>query len=195
MKQPRCLGARLASGLLLARGPPAPSRPSGETPVLPQPLRLKPPRRRRSLACSRRAATPRPNRARRPPYPPPPQRLGPPRRLAKQREELRARLTCRKARPRARPRAGQGHLRAFGDSLSATPSNARRDAAPHSWPRAAWTPASSGGACQAVEDGARASAASGVPGGGVRQWISGGGGRQWTQGLFAKSNRFSPGTH
>ncbi|XP_044318762.1 vegetative cell wall protein gp1 [Triticum aestivum] len=36
---------RLASGLLLAHGPPAPSRLSGETPVLPQPLRLKPPRR------------------------------------------------------------------------------------------------------------------------------------------------------
>lgn len=126
MKQPRCLGARLASGLLLARGPPAPSRPSGETPVLPQPLRLKPPRRRRSLACSRRAATPRPNRARRPPYPPPPQRLGPPRRLAKQREELRARLTCRK---RARVLAPVPAKATFGPSATPCPPRPRTPAA------------------------------------------------------------------
>ncbi|EMS60239.1 hypothetical protein TRIUR3_10413 [Triticum urartu] len=85
--------------------------------------------------------------------------------LAKQQENLRARLACCK---RVREFAPVPAKATFGDFLSAVLSNALHDASPRSWARAvrtpaathhhflasaAWTPAASGGACREVEDG------------------------------------------
>ncbi|XP_037449883.1 uncharacterized protein LOC119319514 isoform X2 [Triticum dicoccoides] len=85
--------------------------------------------------------------------------------IAKQQEDLWARLACLK---RARELVPVPAKATFSDFLSSVVSNARRDASPRSWARAvrtpaathhtflgsaAWTPAASGSACREVEDG------------------------------------------
>lgn len=87
--------------------------------------------------------------------------------IAKQQEDLRARLACLK---RARELVPVPAKAMFSDFLSSVLSNARRDASPRSWARAVRTPAATHhhflGFCR-------------VDAGGKRQHVPGGGGWQW----------------
>ena len=111
--------------------------------------------------------------------------------IAKQQEDLRARLACLK---RARELVPVPAKAMFSDFLSSVLSNARRDASPRSWARAVRTPAATHhavlGFCSVDASGKRRR----VPGGGCRQWISGGCG-QWSQGVLCKNETLSHPEH